>query len=744
MRQKHVPWSVLGALAGSFALALPALAQLQIATDEPVQAMLIARTEAGTSGNMPLVSEELSVTIDAQHATSRLKQVYHNRSGGQVEGQYRLQAGSGAKVMGFAYWNGEQKIVGEVFEKQTARRIYNSVTRRNRDPGLLEEIGDGVFAFKVFPIAADEKKRVQIDYSKWLSRRGTTVRYRAPVAHDRANITITLKDAGPVANIRSPTHELHVDRLRSGDVRVQVARKKSAKQEFVLTYKVKDRPWTARAFVHRDAGHDGYFALALPAPPMSDSAVAPKDVTLVLDRSGSMSGAPLAQAKTAAANVVRRLGDKDRVNVISFDDEVYPLFERPRMADAKTRERAIAFIDRLTDGGGTDLALALQTALGSQETGDRPRVVLFLTDGQSDSRSTLQAAAADQNDARIFTVGLGQGVNRPLLSRLSAEKRGRFTYIARASDIERDVGTLYRQISRPLLVDVALKMSGVRALRMYPRSLPDLFVEDELLITGRLVGTGPATFTLTGKVDGKPVSYSARAQVGNSVARPWVGKLWAQSRVDHLLEEIALTGGNQELENEVIELALAYNFVTKYTSFLAIPESELTADARNMMVTARERKRKIMANKADAAALADKKKGQVVATSGSTMAVRKPRSRPTQPAPPPPPADNAPRKTQYDFEDDEIDGDLVKPDGEMIDTRSFASSPAGGDGATEEPLRREANEPPEHGVVQGKSGGCAGCAASDSAGGGWWWLGLLALLGLLTTRRRSGVMGGVR
>lgn len=747
MSQKRLLWSALGGLACTVTLALPALAQLQIATDEPVQAMLIARTETGANANMPLVSEELGVTIDGQHATTRLKQVYHNRSNGRVEGQYRLQAGSGARVVGFAYWNGEQKIVGEVFEKQTARRIYNSVTRRNRDPGLLEEIGDGIFSFKIFPIQPNEKKRVQIEYSDWIERRGDVVRYRAPVGHQSANITVTLRDAGPIASVRSPTHKVHVDKLRSGDVRVQVASARGQHKEFVLTYKVKDRPWTARAFVHKDKQHDGYFALALPAPPMPASAVAPKDVTLVLDRSGSMAGAPLTQAKTAAANVVRRLGKQDRVNVISFDDEVYPLFESPKLANAQVRERAISFINRLSDGGGTDLALALNSALGSQDTGKRPRVILFLTDGQSDSRSTLEAARADRNDARIFTVGMGQGVNKPLLSRLSAEKRGRFTYIARAKDIERDVGTLYRQISRPLLVDVSLSTTGVRALRKYPRSLPDIFVEDELVITGRLVGTGPVTFTIKGMLDGKPVQYTARAQVRPVVDRPWVGKLWAQSRVDHILEELALTGHNQELQNEVIELALAYNFVTKYTSFLAIPESELTGEARNMMLTARQRKSKIMARKADAAALADKnKRGHIRGNSGGNTIAAKPRvssgPRPTSSAPMQPPADTMrpspppgqPSGKNYDFENDEVEGQLVRPDGEMVDTRSFATTPTstshrrtgGGDSKPDATYRRAPASPPPG------SGGCAGCASGSGTGGLW----LAILIALALGRRR--------
>lgn len=740
-------------LVGILSVLATAYAQPMIATDEPVQAMLIARTPTGENANMPLVSEELHVAIDAQYATTRLKQVYHNRSGATVEGQYRLQAGSGARVEGFAYWNGEQKIVGEVFEKQIARRIYNSVTSRRRDPGLLEEVADGVFAFKIFPIAPNENKRVQIDYTAWLERRGETVRYRAPIGHSGANISVTIANAGAIRDVRSPTHKIHVDKLRSGELRVQIAGTRRQAGEFVLTYKMTDSTLTARAYVHKDRGHDGYFALALAAPPMPESAVTPKDLTLVLDRSGSMAGQPLEQAKVAAMNVIRRLGKNDRVNVISFDDEVYPLFESPKPADKTIRERALAFISRMTDGGGTDLALALETAFKSQEQTNRPRVLLFLTDGQSDSRSTLQAAQADQNDVRVFTVGLGQGVNRPLLSRLSATKRGRFTYIAGSNTIERDVGILYRQISRPLMVDLSLNMTGVRGLRMYPRSLPDLFVEDEIVITGRLVGTGLTSFTLRGLIDGKRVSTTAKVQVAEQVNRPWVGKLWAKARVAHLLEEIALTGSNRELENEVIELALAYNFVTKYTSFLAIPESELTGEARNMMLSARERKRKIMAERADAAALKrGKKKGGHIRASGNTGQGRSSSAvdkvlaaNPAAPAKPAAPPSTAPKPTTqsrtHDFEDEAVEGDLLKPDGEMVDVRSMNASPRRVQTGSSGDLADEEDSDRPYGRVAHKGSGCAGCRSTEPNGRSFLWL--LVLVGLVMMRRRIH-SGGIR
>src|SRR5262249_51824729 len=148
-----------------------------------------------------------------------------------------------------------------------------------------------------------------------------------------------------------------------------------------------DADWTPAAYVQTNGAEDGWFALALAAPAAPATAVAAKDVTLVIDRSGSMTGEPIEHAKAAAADMIRLLHAGDRVNVIAFSDEVAPLFQAPVALDADSRTRAIGFVERLRAGGGTDIARALTTAITAQAAArepGRPRVIVFMTDGQSD------------------------------------------------------------------------------------------------------------------------------------------------------------------------------------------------------------------------------------------------------------------------------------------------------------------------------------------------------------------------
>ncbi len=558
-----------------------------------LHAELTVRSPEGRTGPLPLVEERLQTEIDAQHATTTLRQVFHNTSGAALEGRYVVQAPLDARATGFAYYVGEQRVVGEVLERRAANRVYDQVTTARRDPAILEQTADGEYTFRVFPIQPGENKRVEITFAEWLSRRGDGVTYRAPMGSPDAQAEILIRDPR-VRDVRSPTHHLDVAALPGGGVRVRTLGAIQFRGELELRYRIEEPAWALSSYLHRDPGQPAYFLLSLAAPPGLSDAVSAKDVTLVLDRSGSMAGEPIANARRAAMDVIRRLGPSDRLNVVSFDDTVDPLWEAPRPADASARQQALAFVSSLHEGGGTDIAFALRRVLEAQhddQSGERrPRVVVFLTDGQSAVEPALEAASQDRRDVRVFTVGLGEGVNRALLSRLAADKRGRFTFIPDASRIEAEVGHLYSQIAQPLLVDVSLQVHGAVDGRVYPRSIPDLFVDDELVVRGRLRGEGPVTFVLRGSVGGRPVELRSEAFVPPSVQRPWVARRWAMARVDDLLDKILLEGDEPGLRDEVISLALAYDFVTPYTAFLAVPENELTAQAAQTLAQARSQR----------------------------------------------------------------------------------------------------------------------------------------------------------
>jgi Ca-activated chloride channel homolog len=569
------------------------------------QGFLLERGIEGPSPHLRAVSERVNIAIDHQYATTVLEQQFENVTDERLEGRYVLRT-AGAGVEGFAYWNGEEKIVGEVFEKNAARRVYDDVVGRRRDPGLVEQTGEGSFAFNVFPIEPHERKRIEVRLGQRLSRAGNLIEYRLTLSGGQNDVSLDIRDPHPIAKVDSSSHALTVAGAGTSHVRVNASGTDAGARDLVIAIELAALPWQPSAVVHRDPGQDAYLVLQMAAPDRLDqSQVSSKDVTVVIDRSGSMTGAPLEQACAAAELVVRRLRRGDRVNVIAFDHRVDPLFAKPEPVEA-ARDTALQFIRGIAARGGTDIAGALAAALQSQNGGHEPHIVLFLTDGQSNSEAALRVAAGDPGDARVFTIGLGAGVQKPLLSRLASMKRGRFTYVESAEALELRIGHLFDQIESPALVGVTVEARGATFSRTYPRTLPDLSAGDDLLLTGRVTGAPGATLQLIvhGMLSGRQVDYPVSVTVPESESHPWAGRLWAKSRIDDVLEEMALTRSPRpEQSNEVIELGLAYNLVTPYTSFLAVPESELNGAQAAELTSLREQRARAIAAHRDAAAL---------------------------------------------------------------------------------------------------------------------------------------------
>jgi Ca-activated chloride channel family protein len=221
-------------------------------------------------------------------------------------------------------------------------------------------------------------------------------------------------------------------------------------------------------------------------------------------------------------------------------------------------------------------------------------------------RDAIRVAAADRSSTRVFTVGLSPAVDRPGLSRLAAIKRGRFTLIDGADMEGGRMAELIRQIAAPGLTHLSLEAQGGTLMETYPRVLPDLYPGQDLRVVARVDARGPVRLTLKADAQGGgPVALHTTFDPTKGPRRPWVGKLWARERVSDLLEEMALGGEAGPLREETIQLALAYNLVTPYTSFLAIPASEvLNPEAAATLAEARRLKALVLAHNPDALALA--------------------------------------------------------------------------------------------------------------------------------------------
>lgn len=537
----------------------------------------------------------VKVEIVDQVAKTSVDQVFVNNFGRDIEGTYIFPVPEGASVSDFAMYIGHERVKGEILDGRAARRIYEDIVRRMKDPGLLEYMGRNLFRARVYPIPARGEKRVQISYSEVLKAENGLVKYLYPLNTERfsrdpladVGISVRIESQVPILNVYSPSHKVAVRKDGEGAARVGYeARDVRPDKDFAVYYSL-SKDDVGLSFLNWEGPDGGYFMLlAAPRFAAAGEKVVAKNVVLVLDSSGSMAGNKIRQAKEAARFIVNHLDRRDAFTLVDFDDGVTPFTEALVPASEDNVARALKFVDGIEDTGGTNIDEALVAALSRIKDGERPGYVLFLTDGlptagQTDTAEILNdVRKANALRSRIFVFGVGDDVNTELLDRLASDHRGTSVYVGEGEDLEVALSGFYEKISSPLLADLAVELKGIETSQVYPRVLPDLFKGSQLVLVGRYRGEGPVTAALTGRVgretrrftlEGRPLSGSDRAS--------FLPRLWATRRIGYLLEEIRLQGRTKELEDEVRRLGLKYGIVTPYTSFLVTEKERMTIDA---------------------------------------------------------------------------------------------------------------------------------------------------------------------
>jgi Ca-activated chloride channel family protein len=541
---------------------------------------------------LPVKSIKIDTKIAAQVATTHVEQIFRNDTDATLEGTYFFPIPESASISEFAIWDGDRRLVGEVRSREEARRIYDEIVRRQRDPGLLEYAGRDLFQASVFPIPPHSDKRLELTYTQILTAEGGTVAYRYPLGTGRnvAQITgtvsgrVEVEGREPVRNIYSPSHE--VDVSRSGERRARVSFESAAgrePQDFQLFYTLSDADFGMTLLTHREPGKQGFFLLTIsPKDDVAEAEYAAKDVVFVLDTSGSMDEAgKMEKARAALLFGVRSLRPADRFNVINFAGEEHLMTTGLLQADERGRATGEEFIKQLRPTGGTNINGALVAAMAQFDRAERPRILVFMTDGRptvgetKPERIAENARAARVPGVRLFTFGVGYDVNTALLDKLAAENGGVAEYVEPKEDLEVKVSNFFTKINHPVLTDLKLDMGGVATDFVYPREMPDVFRGTQVTLIGRYRNASDLSnvvLRLTGRTGARERSfnYADLSFPARSARNDFLPRLWATRRVGWLMEQIRTNGEQKELTDEIVDLGTRYGIVTPYTSYLAL------------------------------------------------------------------------------------------------------------------------------------------------------------------------------
>ena len=512
---------------------------------------------------------QVEVTIADQLATTKVDQVFFNPNEDALEGTYVFPIPADAVVSGFKLWMDGQAVEGKLLSAEEARQIYEETVRTMRDPALLEYMGRGAFQARVFPIPPSGERRIQIEYSQ------------------------ALKAENGLSAIYSPTHPITL--TRDGQMHASV--NYSAKQvlpdaDFMLYFSTGNQTGL-HILSYRDPNDpqdaDGYFLMLLAPGAVADQKPLPKDVLLVLDRSGSMEGVKFRQAQDALRYILKKLNPEDRFYLETFSSSVETFASGLR--SAAEAPQASAWVDRLQSAGSTDINRALLEAVSIAEP-RRPTYLIFLTDGlptlgELDTPKILDniIRSAPQS-LRLFTFGVGYDVDTFLLDSLSGDHHGTSTYVQPKESLDEILSGFYERISQPVLTDLGLDFGSLGVYDLYPQPLPDLFSGGQVLLAGRYRGGGKTSLTLKGNVGTQAVqqtfadldfSQDSRSADPSLAA---VARIWASRKIGYLLNQIRLDGANPEIIDQIVRLSTRFGIITPYTSYLVTEPNPLGAESQ--------------------------------------------------------------------------------------------------------------------------------------------------------------------
>ncbi len=533
----------------------------------------------------------VDVRIEDKIAITNVDQVFFNPSRYRMEGYYLFPVPANGVIKKFSMYINGKEMEAELLDSKKARKIYENIVRKMRDPALLEYSGRRVFRARIYPIEPLSEKRVKISYTEILESDGSTTEYVYPLNTEKfsakplknVKIKTEINSSSPLKNIYCPTHEVEI--IRNGKKSATIVYEKinvKPDTDYKLYFSVSQKDIGLSVATFRNSGEDGFFLLNVsPGFPKKDHFI-PKDISFVLDVSGSMSGKKLNKAKSAIKFCINNLGKGDRFEIIKFSTEAESLFRMLREANSDNRRKAIKFVDDLRAIGGTNVEEALSEALKKNKKDNRPYIIVFITDGKptigetDENKIVKMIREKNRKGTRIFTFGIGSDLNTHLLDKITALTRSFRSYITEEEDIEIKISGFFKKIESPVLTELNLEFgNGVRINKTYPNDIPDLFRGSSISVFGRYRGSGMTPITVKGKISGKVITYKTVFDFKkNSDKNDFIPLLWASRRIGFLLDQIRLNGEKKEIVDEITVLAKKYGIITPYTSYLIVEDEK--------------------------------------------------------------------------------------------------------------------------------------------------------------------------
>ncbi len=560
----------------------------------------------------PIPLEGVSVEATIKDFCSRvtITQRYRNQESKPVEAVYVFPLDEGAAVCGFEALIDDVHVVGEVQEKEKAFETYDEALAQGHGAYLLDQEKPDVFTASIGNIPPGKEVLVKVTFVAELNLEGDAIRFTLPTsvspryapAQDEIGVgrspaeavnppvewrvpyglqlTVRLEMPSAIRGVESPSHPISAEiDDRRGTVKLG-GRETALDRDFVLLVRLakeqKPRAWVEKV------QEDGR-AVALAFQPRFELEEAPSEIIFVIDRSGSMDGTSIAEARNALQLCLRSLPEGTRFNVVGFGSRFKNLFPESRLYnEASLREASEKVKEMRADYGGTEILSPLEWILKKTLFPELPRQLFVLTDGQvTNTQEVISLIRRHASTTRVFAFGIGAGASHHLVRGMARAGSGSAEFIYPGERIEKKVMRQLKKALAPGLKDVKVDWGKLK-VKQAPYHVPPVFAGGRVLVYGLLedAPTGKTEVKLTAKGLDGPLSFSIPVRWDRAENDKLIGTLAARTMIQDLEEGSSALhrgGGSRQnrknkdrVRDEIVRLGVTYGLCSRETSFVAV------------------------------------------------------------------------------------------------------------------------------------------------------------------------------
>lgn len=564
---------------------------------------------------MPAVGTHFRSEISGIVARSTVIQTFKNPTDEWLQGTYQFPLPEDSAVDFLKMRIGKREIVGEIKRKQEARRAFKKAMASGQKASLVEQQKPHMFTTSLANIAPYEEIEIEIQFQQQARYVDGEFRLRFPTtfipramlpfihAPDAAEQTLSfatgtfspafepnftadikINAGGELAYLRSPAYVMVSEQYDDFNYFLTMGAPQFGDRDLELTWRyISDSP---KVLHYREARDEGEYGLLMIIPPGSEikqkgspeREYASREITFVIDTSGSMQGQSIIQAKEALTLAVRSLHQNDSFNIIEFNSYAKEMWGAPRIASYQNKEIALTYLNKLFATGGTNIFNALNQAFLTQRDSDKLKQLVFITDGAIGyEEQLLEELEKKLGDLRLFTVGIGSAPNSYFMVEAAKVGRGSFIHIANTTQVRERMSQLLQQLAKPSLTNIVADFG--MPVDMYPKKIPDLY-SGEPIVLSYLAPQAVADINIKGQTANE--SWQQNLYLQNDSDSAGIAKQWAQDKIRSLSRQLRLTpanrGQSEEMQNiveDITQTALNHHLVSRYTSLIAIEKEPI-------------------------------------------------------------------------------------------------------------------------------------------------------------------------